>query len=71
MFAQKLIAGRRSRLRTGLFLYLELAALSEGKIDQLTTVGAQRGMTHDQDIQGALAEHFARSSCGGLRPDWL
>jgi hypothetical protein len=36
-----------------LFLYLEL---SEEKLDQLTTVAAQRGMTHNQDIQGALAE---------------
>jgi hypothetical protein len=27
----------------------------------LTTVGAQRGMTHDQDIQGALGEHLARA----------
>jgi hypothetical protein len=30
--------------------------LSEEKLDQLTTVAAQRGETHGQDIQGALTE---------------
>jgi hypothetical protein len=54
-----------------LFLYLELAALSEEKLDQLTTVAAQRGMPHDQDIQGALAEASRAPGCGGLQLDRL
>jgi hypothetical protein len=67
MFVQSRLRAGGSRLRTCLFLYLELDDLSEEKIDHLTTVGAQRGMTHDQDIQGALAA----ASRGGLRPDRL
>jgi hypothetical protein len=50
-------------LRNCLFLYLKLDDLSEEKLDQLTKVDAQRAMTHDQDIQGALGEHLAH----GLR----
>jgi hypothetical protein len=43
---------------------MEVDELSEEKLGHLMTVAEQRGMTHGQDIQDALAELLARKAEG-------